>query len=302
MTGYDESKFTLGPLCKRGHRWQDTDQSLRYRSTRQCVECHKAWSANYRGQYYQDNAERIRAKAREYHHANRGEILAKQAEYRKTESFRQSIRRHQLRNRESLYERTRHWRRRNKQHVSEYNHQYYSANVDYEKVRRREYQKTHKAQIARTRKLYLQRNQAVIKERHSAWARSDRGRLSKRINQSKRLARKRNLPDTFTPLDWERCLGYWHGCCAVCGRPAGLWHTIAADHWIPLSSPDCPGTVPTNIVPLCHAKKDGEGSCNVSKRDRDPAQWLVEYLEAKKAAAKLAEIESYFDWTRQSEE
>src|SRR5512141_2961524 len=84
------------------------------------------------------------------------------------------------------------------------------------------------------------------------------------------VLRKRKLPDTFTDQDWQRALEYWDYKCAVCGRPRGLWHTLAADHWIPLSDPECPGTIPTYIVPLCH----GEGGCNNSKRSRSPQAWL----------------------------
>src|SRR5581483_2176482 len=74
-----------------------------------------------------------------------------------------------------------------------------------------------------------------------------RGRESLPVRQAAPLrayvARKRSLPDTFTERDWQRALEYWDYKCAVCGRPRGLWHTLAADHWIPLTAPDCPGTV-----------------------------------------------------------
>jgi hypothetical protein len=108
------------------------------------------------------------------------------------------------------------------------------------------------------------------------------------------IVRKRRLPDTFTDQDWQRALEYWGHQCAVCGRPRGLWHTLAADHWIPLSDPDCPGTIPTNIVPLCH----GEGGCNNSKRSRSPQDWLEAKLGRKQAFQKLIEIDAYFLWVK----
>ncbi len=106
------------------------------------------------------------------------------------------------------------------------------------------------------------------------------------------LARKRSLPIAFSSRDWDAALDYWGHQCAVCSRPRGLWHTLAQDHWIPLSNPDCPGTLPNNILPLCH----GEGGCNNSKGSKDPIRWLEERLGKRRAAQKRAEIEAYFAW------
>jgi ribosomal protein L37AE/L43A len=108
------------------------------------------------------------------------------------------------------------------------------------------------------------------------------------------VVRKRELPHTFTEQDWQRALEYWEYTCAVCGRPRGLWHTLAADHWIPLTDPDCPGTVPTNIVPLCH----GESGCNNSKRAKSPQAWLEAKLGPKQAFQKMLEIDAYFLWVK----
>ncbi len=108
------------------------------------------------------------------------------------------------------------------------------------------------------------------------------------------VVRKRSLPHTFSQEDWERALEYWGYRCAVCGRPRGLWHTLAADHWLPLTHPDCPGTVPTNIVPLCH----GEGGCNNSKGKKMPDVWLEERLGKKQGFQKGVEIDAYFLWLK----
>jgi hypothetical protein len=108
------------------------------------------------------------------------------------------------------------------------------------------------------------------------------------------IVRKRRLPDTFTEQDWQRALDYWDHKCAVCGRPRGLWHTLAADHWVPLTSPECPGTVPTNIIPLCH----GEGGCNNSKGKKMPDAWLKQKLGPKQASQKQLEIDTYIVWIK----
>lgn len=117
---------------------------------------------------------------------------------------------------------------------------------------------------------------------------------TRRKTQSPYLLRKRELPNVFTAQDWQQALEYWDYKCAVCERPRGLWHTLAQDHWIPLTSPDCPGTDPTNILPLCH----GTNGCNNSKGKQMPDLWLEKKLGRRRAVQKMVEIEQYFDWVR----
>ncbi len=107
---------------------------------------------------------------------------------------------------------------------------------------------------------------------------------------------KQRLPKLFTKTDWEHCLDYWNRRCCVCGREAGDGYALAQEHWIAISDlrQDNPGTVPWNILPLCHAKGGVEGGCNNSKWTRDPVEWLTQFLGPEKAAAKLAEISAYF--------
>jgi hypothetical protein len=150
------------------------------------------------------------------------------------------------------------------------------------------WKRAHRDQDRETQRRYRQRYPEKSAIKSLRWGRAN---PQKKKNISIRYrARKRDLPDNFTSTDWEYALTYFHGCCAVCGRPPGLWHTLAADHWIPLSSPNCPGTIPTNIVPLCH----GINGCNNSKQDRDPVEWLSWKLGSREAKRKLAQILAYF--------
>lgn len=123
----------------------------------------------------------------------------------------------------------------------------------------------------------------------------------RKATETRRRARKQNLPDVFTGENWLRALNYFNGCCAVCGRPLrDLFgsHTASADHWIPLASPNCPGTVPTNIVPLCH----GEGGCNNTKHASEPTDWLTRAFGKRRAKGILKRIEAYFEWVRKQDE
>jgi hypothetical protein len=108
-------------------------------------------------------------------------------------------------------------------------------------------------------------------------------------------ARKLSRPNDFTSEDWKFALDQFNHQCAICGRPTGLLHRIALDHWIPLASKDCPGHIPTNVVPLCH----GVGGCNNSKINKDPEEWLIKKFGKRKAKAILARIHEFFSKVRQ---
>lgn len=144
---------------------------------------------------------------------------------------------------------------------------------------------------------YAQKNRQRIQQRQRKWETDNRERLNeqrrpqRRINQQTRESRKANLPTAFTQADWDRAVEYFGGGCAVCGRQPGFFHGLALDHWIPLSSPDCPGTIPTNIVPLCH----GFGGCNNSKHKKDALAWLKKKFGEKKGKSIAAKIQRYFD-------
>lgn len=97
-------------------------------------------------------------------------------------------------------------------------------------------------------------------------------------------ARKRGLPVNFTAHDWQRALDYFHNACAVCGNTT---RKLAADHWIPLADTDCPGTVPSNIVPLCKP-------CNSRKKGTPPDDWLHNTYDPDTANAILLRVFRYF--------
>lgn len=106
--------------------------------------------------------------------------------------------------------------------------------------------------------------------------------------------REAGLPHDFSEQDWHYALDYWGNACAICGRDD---LSIARDHWYPLNNKAiCPGTIPTNIIPLCH----GRGGCNNLKSDKNPLQWLRGYLGREKAQSKLTEINAFFETVRKT--
>lgn len=195
------------------------------------------------------------------------------------------------------------YRENNLDRVKEIKRQYYLENRDRLLVKQIAYDREHRDQRVETQRQYRLKNSEALRTANREWRMANPEYLRKsmrewkannrakvKTNENKRRARKRNLPIDFTDQDWVFAVSYFGNCCAVCGRQQGLWHTLAADHWIPLQSPDCLGTVVENIVPLCH----GINGCNNSKGSREPLEWLVEKFGLRLAKGKVAEIERFF--------
>jgi hypothetical protein len=158
-----------------------------------------------------------------------------------------------------------------------------------------------KETVQKYQKAYRKRNAASIREKTRSWKSRniDRVRQYGVEGQARRRARKLALAATFGAPDWERCLAYWSNACAICGREADLFTFIARDHWIPIASPNCPGHIPENVLPLCHTRPGGITGCNNIKSNFDPVDWLMSRLGPEAGAAKLAQIEAYFASVRQ---
>lgn len=192
----------------------------------------------------------------------------------------------------------REYRAKNHEKMLAYDRAYRAENADYLREYERQYRiKNHAKKRQQERSRYAQNVEREREARREYYARHTEGA---KVRKQRRRARNRQLPHTFTAQEWRRCLEYWHGCCAICGRPVGLWHSIAQEHWIPLADPrpDNPGKVATNILPMCHSTKDGTDGCNNTKWARDPMAWLIDRLGKRKAFAKYKEIEAYFAWVR----
>jgi hypothetical protein len=114
-------------------------------------------------------------------------------------------------------------------------------------------------------------------------------REERRVYSQNRNARKAELPATLTKEEAAFCRQYFHYACAACGNEEGFQWTISLDHWTPLKSTDCPGTVATNMIPLCH----GMGGCNTTKKATLPEQWLLKRFGKHKASKILKRINAY---------
>lgn len=114
-----------------------------------------------------------------------------------------------------------------------------------------------------------------------------------RVIQQNKRAECRGLIGDLTVNQWQNALRYFHNTCPVCGQQFDdLWgdRLAAIDHWIPISSPECPGTTVLNIIPLCH----GVGGCNNRKSNRDPVEFLETEFGKRRAREILKRINAYF--------
>jgi hypothetical protein len=143
---------------------------------------------------------------------------------------------------------------------------------------------------------YYQRNREHLINKAAEYARTHRAQTNHNKNKNihKRRAINQTVPVSFSTSDWKRCLSYFNHRCAACGRPRGLWHTLAREHWIAVTSPDYPGHIVENIIPLCH----GLNGCNNTKSNRDSIEWLNNRFGEKEAKRILKRIQDYFQWIK----
>lgn len=138
----------------------------------------------------------------------------------------------------------------------------------------------------------------VLQRQSAAFRRAvkeGRYKEARQIKDHRRKAKKRQLPNNLTTTQWCNALNYFGNKCAVCGCEIGDGgRVLSADHWIPLSSPNCPGTVVENMIPLCH----GVGGCNNSKSNKDAFQWLKNTFGIERAQIVMDRIISYFEWAK----
>lgn len=175
------------------------------------------------------------------------------------------------------------WQKDNPQKANEKNRNWRIKHADQTRLINQKYRDRHKEESRLYKRQYHQ---------------TEHGKSVRKAAKKTYKARKRGVEGTLTARDWQCCLEYFNGCCAVCERPPGLWHTIAADHWIPVTDPQCPGTTPTNIIPLCQ----GVNGCNNSKSNNDALTWLVSKFGEKQANQIANHIEAYFDWIKSNRE
>lgn len=183
-----------------------------------------------------------------------------------------------------------------RERVNKTNRDYYQKNkVKINKKRREDYAQNPEPTLQRCRDYYANNKDKVNERNRDYWAKNtpkmtsqkrkynEKNPLIRKLGVQRRRARRQALPNTFTKEQWEFAVEYWNGRCSYCGTNTDL--TI--EHFIPLSDPNCPGTVAKNILPVCYF-------CNYSKNAVDATKWLTRKFGDDAAIQILAQIAEYF--------
>lgn len=166
-----------------------------------------------------------------------------------------------------------------------------NANPELTKLKKRDEYQRNKDRYRKTGRNNYLKNRDIYIER-ARQQKSDP--IAHAIRTQRRLARKRQLPDTLTKTQWLTCLEYFNNSCAVCGKQFNADCKAYMDHWIPLSDSMCKGTVAENIVCLC----GGKNGCNESKHNHDARKWLLDFYPATEAQQILDRVSKYFEEVR----
>lgn len=179
-----------------------------------------------------------------------------------------------------ISEYTRQYNIKHKEQRDAYRKYYYYSNLEKERERGRQYHIDNLEKAREHNRQYHRDHPEIVRE------------ISRR-----RRSRLKELPFDFYAEDEQFALEYWNNCCAVCGeeldftkKPKG--HTVwSFDHWIPITDErkNNPGTVPWNMLPMCH----GKNSCNSSKLNSDPIEWLYRKFPDD-ADSIIEKIETFF--------
>lgn len=215
----------------------------------ECRNCKK----KYNQEYHERNREKQNAKSRDYYAEN-------------TEYLRKYARTYYNEHHEEILEKARETYLVKRDRKLVYQLNYYHKNRDKELIRMRtRYQQNPESFRQSSRKIYRENKERYI------------------FYSYRRRARVRQFPDNLTLEEWQAALNYWNNSCAYCGKPG----EITADHYIPVSSPACPGTVASNIVPACW-------TCNCSKKHSEPNEWMKWKFGEDRAREIEARIQAYF--------
>lgn len=243
--------------------------------TKTCSKCHTEYPAT--AEYFRER--KYSYGLRLYSQCRHCEKVYNDA-YNKTPNRKQAEKTYQERHSERRVKSVQKWQREHPEEVKAAARARYKKNPEKYRKQSRSWAKAHPDSVNTLNRRWYSDN-------------IDYARTRNKIRAQRRRTRQIDMADTLTYAEWDRALEYWHGCCAYCGSQQGfLKHQrICADHWIPITSSDCPGTIAENIVPACF-------SCNASKNDRNPIEWIQAKFSSRKGKVLIEAISLYFEWVK----
>jgi 5-methylcytosine-specific restriction endonuclease McrA len=276
---YTAKKGTFRADCRkcvilRSKQYRDTHIEELQEKRKAFREEHPDIVSDRKHRHYVNHKEEIRETARQYRKDNAEQIREKdRARIRKRnpEVAHQSY----LKNKDKRYA---------------YACKYRKANAEKYRQYQNEYHKTEK--MRRWKRQWDKSNSDRLIGYQRKWARANPDKVREAAHR--RRAKIAKLPHSFTTTEWKRAIEYFGGVCAYCSNPPSLFDinlVLQQEHHIPLNNGG--SYTPDNIIPACQ-------SCNTSKHDSDPHEWLVSKFGPRRAKQILKRIETYFAWVKEN--
>lgn len=193
----------------------------------------------------------LRKNKRKESNPERWKDLQRAGYQRNSEKRRDAAKKQYWENREEALAENKRYREENREALAEKRKQRWEENKEREKEYAQKWRRENKERVKEYRKTYLQENM----EKYREWNRA-------------RSARKRSLPsEKYSEEDMTRTYGR---VCYLCAELVDLETETTGEkknveHLIPLSHPDCPGDILSNVR-WSHEK------CNFSKGKRTPEE------------------------------
>lgn len=233
---FDPARFVLGSLCRRGHDYYGTGQSLRTLGKRECYACKLATSTAY----YHNNTAEVHRRRREVHVVDHQRRRERDAAYFQAHAdrYRDQAAAYREANRETIRAQQAGYRAAHKQQIQRRNLNYYQR---------------HRAEFSAAAAQYRATHQDAIRENMRRYRQANPDRM--RVIWHRRRLRERAGGPCFTVEQWQALKARYGHLCLRCGR--GEPHIkLTPDHILPLSRGGTNAI--ENIQPLCY-------SCNCSK-------------------------------------
>ncbi len=219
--------YYLGSLCRKGHDWQETGKSLRYRCDTKCVRCRLGDNWIPRSQRIKQSKEEYLAKKRQYSAEHSVEAVERSRRWRKNnpERYKELLQKSRKRNRD-----------RNNHLARERYHQNKAVHAATQK----RYNQSEKGRLTRLN-YYRQKRDHILK-RQRRYEQSEKGRRTKLLASHRRRAKQlSNHSASYTCEQITSLKQSFDNQCAYCGKDK----LLTIDHFIPISKggPDCIGNL-----------------------------------------------------------
>lgn len=278
MKEFDESKFKLGPVCLRGHKWENSVFTLRYKKSSSCVECTR--QRRNKGQQLLWQQERFASlptcpidppkfnKGVYY----LGKVCLNGHEFTPEMSLRLNVSGscyhcHLDKNKtEASLSYYRDRRAKQGEEYRKYHRDRYYADLEKNRAVRRKSVKKRRLADPDAWKAY---------QRLHYYRNHEQSKLNVRRQAQARKARLNQVHSTeWKNEDVKARFDLFGNECVYCGAKGSL----TLDHFIPVSKkgPNCL----SNIVPACPR-------CNYSKNNNDPIEWMAKQKFVSSSRANL---------------